>query len=106
MSNSKHRMRELALEAGLRHFGRIPAYSEDGKRRLSGQLLGLAQAARSLTKKDLAILEAIHIHGSIARAATALVGPDRPAYRTYIQRRLRFFQGLWADFTKNLARET
>jgi hypothetical protein len=85
--------RALALEAGLRWFGRIPRMTQERRQVVSQYLLDLNAELSSLSRKDLAILDAVIKSGSI-RAAAELLAPGRPGYRSYVQRRFKHFEQL------------
>src|SRR5689334_16463674 len=85
--------REMALEAGLHRMGRLPKATRERRKLIAKYLLDLAEAASLLSKNDLAILQALREEGTISAAASAL-RPDRPGYRTYVQRRLKYFEHL------------
>lgn len=56
-------------------------------------LLEVSKVGEKLSKNDQRILEAILMYGNASAAARALA-PDRPSYRGYIARRLRYFESL------------
>lgn len=78
----------VQAEPDLRLRGILPATSDSWHVDLCEAIASLLAALEGLTANDVRIIEAVRRAGSLRAAAKALE-PQRPSYRSYIQRRMK-----------------